>query len=48
MDIDTLLAAALIGCGLYLAAVVAHGIRVIRYARSPQRRLDERLSQLRR
>lgn len=48
MDVDTLLAAAMLGCGLYVAAMLAHGIRVIRYARSPQRRLDERLSQLRR
>jgi small basic protein len=48
MDTDTLLAVALLGCGLYMAAMLAHGIRVIRYARSPQRRLDERLSQLRR
>ena len=48
MATDTVFAVAVLGCGLYVAAMLAHGVRIIRYARSPERRLHERLSHLRR
>jgi hypothetical protein len=37
-----------VSTGLGLLLALAHGLRVLRYATSPQRRLHERLSQLRR
>lgn len=36
------------GLGLFLALAVGHGLRVIRYARSPQCRIHQRLGRLRR
>lgn len=48
MNSDMLVILATGGLGLFLAAALAHGLRVICYARSPQRRLHQRLSQLRR
>jgi hypothetical protein len=48
MDTDTIFGAVAVAAGLYLAPALAHAIRVIRYARSPRRRLDQRLSQIRR
>ena len=48
MNPDTLVALTAGGLGLFLATAITHGLRVIRYANSPQRRLHQRLSQLRR
>jgi hypothetical protein len=48
MNTDMLLAAAAGGLGLCLALALTHALRVIRYARSPRRRVHQRLSQLRR
>jgi hypothetical protein len=48
MNPDTLVTIVTGGLGLFLVAALTHGLRVIRYAHSPERRLHQRLSQLRR
>ena len=48
MNPDTLVTIVTGGLGLFLALAVVHGLRVIRYARSSQCRIQQRLGQLRR
>ena len=48
MNPDTMVTIVTGGLGLFLVLAVVHGLRVIRYARSRQCRIHQRLSQLRR